>query len=242
MFAAVLFLLTACSGGANPQAVTVTVTSPDGPSTTTSDVAAPSMASPTQAGPRPAVDGDGTYLVGADIMPGIYRTPGGSRCYWARLNSLDTSDIIDNNNSTGPQVIEILPSDRAFQTRGCQQWTLEASQNSPVPAAPTPPPAGPQQSPGGGSSYEGMSCSYRAALTLRTAQSAVLICDEGSGIYTYEGLRLKDNARISLPGVVPTASGFSVTNNGTRYDISPRGLIIYTDGEVYTEPAIAPGQ
>jgi hypothetical protein len=49
---------------------------------------------------------DGTYLVGTDILPGMYRTPGRSSCYWARLRSLDTSDIIDNNNSTGPQVIE----------------------------------------------------------------------------------------------------------------------------------------
>jgi hypothetical protein len=50
-------------------------------------------------------------------MPGTYREPGGTPCYWARLRSLDTSDIIDN--SDGPQVVEIQLSDKAFQTRGC---------------------------------------------------------------------------------------------------------------------------
>jgi serine/threonine-protein kinase len=61
------------------------------------------------------------------------------------------------------------------------------------------------------------------ALTLRTTQSVVLICDEGTGIYTYKGLRLKDNARIELPGVVPTPSGFSVTNKDTRYTSATTG-------------------
>lgn len=95
--------------------------------------------------------------------------------------------------------------------------------------------------PTGGSSYEGMICPNTAALTVRTVQSAVLICDEGAGVYTYKGLRLKDNARIDLPGVVPTATGFAVTNKGTRYDISRGGLVIYTEGEVYQEPAVASG-
>jgi hypothetical protein len=91
------------------------------------------------------------------------------------------------------------------------------------------------------SNYESLSCPYRAALTLQTAQSAVAICDYGTGAYTYKGLRLKDGARIDIEGAVPTASGFTVTNNGTRYDVSRGGLVIYTDGDVYTEPAITSG-
>ncbi len=90
-------------------------------------------------------------------------------------------------------------------------------------------------------SYAGLSCPYVPALTLQTVQSLVVICDEGAGIYTYKGLRLKDNARIDLPGVVATPTGFSVTNNGTRYDISRNGLVIYTGGDVYSEPAISSG-
>ncbi|GAA2567278.1 serine/threonine-protein kinase [Mycolicibacterium diernhoferi] len=90
-------------------------------------------------------------------------------------------------------------------------------------------------------SYAGLSCPYVPALTLQTAQSVVVICDEGTGIYTYKGLRLKDNARIDLPGVVATPTGFSVTNDDTRYDISRNGLVIYTGGDVYAEPAISSG-
>jgi hypothetical protein len=40
------------------------------------------------------------------------------------LRSLDTSDIIDNNNSNGPQAVEVKPSDKAFLTHGCQTWSL----------------------------------------------------------------------------------------------------------------------
>ena len=55
-------------------------------------------------------------------MPGTYRTAGRSGCYWARLSSVSTSDIIDNNLSSGPQVIEMQPSDEAFLTKGCPSW------------------------------------------------------------------------------------------------------------------------
>lgn len=53
--------------------------------------------------------GDGTYQVGVDIAPGTYRSAGGVMCYWKRLGSLNASDIIDNNDSPGPQVVGIQP-------------------------------------------------------------------------------------------------------------------------------------
>lgn len=62
--------------------------------------------------------GEGLYVVGADIKPGTYHTEGGSVCYWARLSSLDTSDIIDNSLSSGPQTIQVRAGDRALQIRG----------------------------------------------------------------------------------------------------------------------------
>jgi type II secretory pathway pseudopilin PulG len=63
--------------------------------------------------------GDGTYLVGTDIKPGIYKADPSVGCYWARLDSLDTSDIINNNNVDGPVVVEILSGDTAFMVSGC---------------------------------------------------------------------------------------------------------------------------
>ena len=70
---------------------------------------------------------DGTYRVGTDIVPGTYRSAGpspegASDCYWARLNSLNETHIIDSNISTGPQLVMIQPSDTAFLTHSCQPW------------------------------------------------------------------------------------------------------------------------
>lgn len=77
--------------------------------------------------PKMTMDTDGTYRVGTDIVLGTYRSGGRSAegesdCYWARLNSLNPTDIIANNISTGPQVVEIQPSDTAFLTHSCQPW------------------------------------------------------------------------------------------------------------------------
>ncbi|HKN94137.1 MAG TPA: hypothetical protein VJU60_07390 [Thermoleophilaceae bacterium] len=63
--------------------------------------------------------GTGTFLVGSDIQPGEYRAAATPGCYWARLASLDTSDILDNDNADGPVVVQILPSDKAFQASDC---------------------------------------------------------------------------------------------------------------------------
>lgn len=68
------------------------------------------------------IQGTGTFLVGSDIQPGEYRAAASPGCYWARLSSLDTSDIVDNDNADGPVVVEILPSDKAFQASGCASF------------------------------------------------------------------------------------------------------------------------
>jgi hypothetical protein len=83
------------------------------------------------AAPAPAagttIGGDGTYLVGTDIKPGTYRTsgPAGSGCYWARLKNTsgDSGSILANDNTDGPTVVTIKPTDGAFETSGCADWT-----------------------------------------------------------------------------------------------------------------------
>lgn len=77
--------------------------------------------------PKTTMDTDGTYRVGTDIVLGTYRSAGRSAegesdCYWARLNSLNPTDIIDNNIGNDPQVVAIRPSDTAFLTHSCQPW------------------------------------------------------------------------------------------------------------------------
>jgi hypothetical protein len=243
-------LLTGCGGTTLSPAITgqpvhtVTVTQP---TTATSTYIAAPQPTATPTGPKLTIDTDGTYLVGTDILPGVYRTTGGfggSNCYWARLNSLNTSDIINNNNSSGPQVVEILSSDRAFLTENCEPWKLAS-------AAPSAAVAAPPVSQGGaltslpGADVQGFSdsprCSYQAALMVRTALSQAVVCDEGNGTYTYKGLRLKDQGRVDVPGALPTANGFTATNGDTRYDISHSGIVITTGGNVYTEQALASG-
>lgn len=71
---------------------------------------------------RNSFEGEGTYVVGADIKPGTYRADASPGCYWARLASLDTSNIINNDNADGPVVIEILPSDKAVTVSRCAEF------------------------------------------------------------------------------------------------------------------------
>jgi len=67
--------------------------------------------------------GDGTYIVGKDIAPGKYKCDGGG--YWARLSGFsgEFHDIIANDNTEGPTIVEILESDIGFQTWGNGTWT-----------------------------------------------------------------------------------------------------------------------
>ncbi|MCV7312420.1 hypothetical protein H7J89_17630 [Mycobacterium paraffinicum] len=109
-------VLAGCDGS-NGTATTVTSTVPAETKTVTV-TAAP----PPPPGPKTTIESDGTFMVGTDIAPGTYRSAGNYGCYWARLRSLDTNDIIDNNVNDGPQVVQILPADRAFMTRNCAAW------------------------------------------------------------------------------------------------------------------------
>ena len=68
------------------------------------------------------VSGEGTFVVGEDIQPGTYRAAASPGCYWARLRSLDTSDVIDNDNADGPVAVQILPSDKAFTAARCADF------------------------------------------------------------------------------------------------------------------------
>jgi hypothetical protein len=58
----------------------------------------------------------GTYLVGVDIQPGIYKGIS-SDCYWERLSDLsgDLSGILANGNTDGQFYVEVLGSDKAFK-------------------------------------------------------------------------------------------------------------------------------
>jgi hypothetical protein len=82
---------------------------------------------PKPAGPAGAMTGDGVYVVGSDIPAGTYHTTGAvngsaGNCYYALLGSTDTSNIIDNNNVTGPATITVGGNVKAVQLSGCLPW------------------------------------------------------------------------------------------------------------------------
>ena len=74
---------------------------------------------------RPDIIGDGVFIVGLDIKPGVYRTAGpvsGRSGYYALLSSTNTSDIINNNNIDGRATITVGPDVKAVSVSHCQPW------------------------------------------------------------------------------------------------------------------------
>ncbi len=119
VIAGAAIVLAGC-GGSSQTAVTLTSTLEITKTVTMTAPPPPSV-------PKTTMETDGTYRVGIDVVQGTYRSAGASPegasdCYWARLNSLNETHIIDSNISTGPQVVVIQPSDNAFLTHSCQPW------------------------------------------------------------------------------------------------------------------------
>jgi hypothetical protein len=70
------------------------------------------------------ISADGVYVIGTDIAGGTWHTSGGQQCYEATLASTDTSNIIDNNNFTGPDTVSLAGA-VAFQITGGCAWQRE---------------------------------------------------------------------------------------------------------------------
>jgi hypothetical protein len=76
----------------------------------------------------PAEDfgGNGTVLVGTQVVPGTYRAPAptyGTYCYWSRLRNVSGAKaVIATDSTTGPAVIKVAPSDYEVQTSGCPRF------------------------------------------------------------------------------------------------------------------------
>lgn len=122
----------AASGAGKTKTVagpTVTVTPPTPPpvTTTPTKVIATRVVTQTEVYTPPPVDQftDGTYRVGPDIPPGVYKTDGQGdqdSCYYAVLNSLDRTDIAENDNIDGPTSVQV-PSGKAFEVSGGCSWS-----------------------------------------------------------------------------------------------------------------------
>lgn len=104
--------------------------------TPTDQAAAPSEDAPPP-GPKTAIDADGTYKVGQDIVPGVYSsagpTPDGTACYWKRAAG---DEMLDNALTKKPAVVQILANDTSFTTNDCQPWALTPNASLPRQAGP----------------------------------------------------------------------------------------------------------
>ncbi|MBW3547687.1 MAG: hypothetical protein KY452_06080 [Actinobacteria bacterium] len=97
------------------------------PITTTEPPPPPPATTPAPSGPATTIP-PGIYAVGEDILPGRYRSAGGSFCYWATLRgrSGEFDEIIANDISEGgAQIVEIGEEVAYFETNGCATWVRD---------------------------------------------------------------------------------------------------------------------
>jgi len=77
---------------------------------------------PVHTGDYPQLIGPGTYLVGREIQPGLYKGQAGSdvmsSCYWERLRNVagGFDAILANDNATGQYYVQVAASDFALTT------------------------------------------------------------------------------------------------------------------------------
>ncbi|MFF9039438.1 hypothetical protein ACF090_28670 [Streptomyces sp. NPDC014892] len=93
--------------------------------------ARPAVARALGAAEKPTGDGipgDGTFIVGEDIEPGVCRTDGPqggvvTYCSWTRLKGTthEAEDVIAADGGTGPVTVTVKASDQAFTASGCER-------------------------------------------------------------------------------------------------------------------------
>jgi hypothetical protein len=69
--------------------------------------------------------GSGTLRVNDQIAPGRYQATASIGCYWARLSGTtgQLDDLLSNDNATGHVIVDILPTDAAFQNSRCGRFS-----------------------------------------------------------------------------------------------------------------------
>ncbi len=128
-FIAIGAISAAASGGTGTKTVTepgptVTVTQAAPTVTVTKTVTRTVVPTQNAQGEATQISADGVYVIGQDIPGGTWHTSGGQQCYEATLGSTDTSNIIDNNNFTGPDTVSLTGA-KAFNISGGCTWRQE---------------------------------------------------------------------------------------------------------------------
>ena len=68
---------------------------------------------------------EGKWVLDTHIEPGTYEAPGDDGCYWERLSGLSgtVDDVIANDLPEGQAIVEIDPTDVAFNSLSCGEWS-----------------------------------------------------------------------------------------------------------------------
>ena len=103
-------------------------------------IAAIALVSPAAADPMAPIPGNGFFVVGPDIAPGLYRTDGTASTWGVCINNVPTEDsmclwftystpdankdhVVETNISMGPIYANINSTVQAFESRNCQPCT-----------------------------------------------------------------------------------------------------------------------
>jgi hypothetical protein len=103
-------------------------------------VTAIAFAAPVNADLLDPIPGNGVFVVGPDIAPGLYRTAGSASTFGVWINNVPTQDsmcawftystpdankehVLQTNISVGPMFANINTSVKAFESQNCQPWT-----------------------------------------------------------------------------------------------------------------------
>jgi hypothetical protein len=102
-------------------------------------VAAVAFVPPARADTMDPIPGDGFFLVGPDIAPGLYRTDGTASTWQVLINDVPTEDsmclwftystpdpnkdhVVATNMSIGPMYTTINSTVKAFESHNCEPW------------------------------------------------------------------------------------------------------------------------
>lgn len=103
-------------------------------------VAGISFVPPAVADPVDPIPGNGFFLVGPDIAPGLYHTDGSASTWGVWINDVPTQDsmcvwftystpdankdhVVATNISIGPMFANINSTVKAFESQNCEPWT-----------------------------------------------------------------------------------------------------------------------
>jgi hypothetical protein len=98
------------------------------------------LAPSADADPLDPIPGNGVFVVGPDIAPGLYRTSGSASTFGVWINNVPTPEsmcswftystpdankehVVAANTAVGPMYASIPATVKAFESQNCQPWT-----------------------------------------------------------------------------------------------------------------------